>query len=168
MLRFLCFPWAGWAAGYAANAAILPPHLHCGRMGRYQTTHEAARVWRRLGSDSNMRADVTCCSLDKISSVLEYATLVLDFKVNTMRQQTLFAKDIEEGLGRSKSESPCQPLMQGRFSDRLKALQQTALPLGLEGIGLQRQVVRLTLRLGMGIYGYIWVSWVSSVSFMFS
>ena len=95
-----------------------------------------------------MRADVTCCSLDKINSVLEYSSLVLDFKVNVMLQQKAFAQDIESGLRRSTSESPCQPLMHGRFLDRLTGLQKVALPVGLRGLKLARQVVLLTLRRG--------------------
>ena len=143
------FPsWILWAclSCQFGFATFLPTHLHCGRLGRYHTRDEAGRVWRRLGADSGLRADKTCCSLDKISSVLEYTSLVLDFKVNTMEQQRAFAKQVEGGIGRSKSESPCQPLMSGRFADRLNALQQVALPFGLQGLKLARRVVQLTLR----------------------
>ena len=144
----LLLRWVPWACICSTGwAGLLPLHLHCGQMGRYQTSQEAADVWRRLGSDKGFRADKTCCSLDKIDSVLEYTALVLDFKVKTMEQQRDYARQIQESLGRSRSESPCQPMMRGRFVDRLEALQLVALPLGLKGISLQRESVLLTLRL---------------------
>ena len=146
--RMLLLRWVQWACICSTGwAGLLPLHLHCGQMGRYQTSQEAAGIWRRLGSDKGFRADKTCCSLDKIDSVLEYTGLVLDFKVKTMEQQQEYARQIEESLGRSRSESPCQPLMRNRFLDRLQALQLVALPLGLQGMSLQRKVVLLTLRL---------------------
>ena len=81
-------------------------------------------------------------------SILEYSDLVLEFKLRTMEQQLEFAEEVQRGLSRSKSESPCQPLMRGCFRSRLNALQLTALPLGRQGIQLQRKVLLATLRPG--------------------
>ena len=128
------------------QGAILPAHFHCHLLGRHQTSSEAGQVWHRLKGFSTARADVTCCSVDKVKSIMEYAELVLNFKVRTMDQQLEFANQVEEGLRRSRSDSPCQPLMQGRFHARLKALKEVALPLGRKGIELQRKAMAMTLR----------------------
>ena len=126
--------------------ALLPAHFHCHLLGRHQTSSEAGQVWQRLKGFSTARADVTCCSVDKVKSIMEYAELVLSFKVRTMDQQLEFANQVEEGLRRSRSDSPCQPLMRGRFHARLKALKEVALPLGRKGIELQRKAMAMTLR----------------------
>lgn len=126
----------------------LPSHFQCHLLGRHQTKSEAGRVWRFLEGRYSARADITCCSFDKVKSILEYADLVLSFKKRTMDQQLEFANEIHEATGRSSGTNPCQPLMHGRFRARVEALKQVALPMGREGIELQRTAILLTLRLG--------------------
>ncbi len=135
---------------------LLPAHFHCHLLGRHQTRAEAGEVWRTLKrSDATaFRADITCCSVDKIKSILEYTELVLSFKLRSMDQQLDFADQVQEALRHSKSESPCQPLMQKRFQARLEALKQVALPLGKRGIQLQRKAIVMTLRSGVKKMGF--------------
>ena len=131
---------------------LLPAHFHCQLLGRHQTRAEAGEVWRSLkrpDAGGAFRADITCCSVDKIKSILEYTELVLSFKLRSMDQQVDFADQVQEALRHSKSESPCQPFMQKRFQARLEALKQVALPLGKRGIQLQRKAIVMTLRSGV-------------------
>ena len=124
---------------------LLPSHFHCSLLHRHQTPAEAAKVWHALGSHVGFRADITCCSFDKIKSILEYAELVLSFKLRTMEQQVDFAEEVEKSLVRSKSGSLCQPLMFERFHSRLDALKEV-LPLGRRGLRLARHMTKATLR----------------------
>lgn len=128
-----------------ASFLSLPSHFNCYLLPQHQTRAEAARVWRRLGSPHNFRADVACCSVDKIKSVMEYAELVLSFKLRTMEQQLEFAEEVENGLRRSKSGSFCQPLMHARFDSRLDALKKVLL-MGRRGLRFTRTTIDITLR----------------------
>ena len=156
MARFFVLSQLGLQLVLGAGR-LHPAHFHCPLLGPHQTSSEAGQVWQRLKGFSTARADVTCCSVDKVKSIMEYAELVLNFKVRTMDQQLEFAHQVEEGLRRSRSDSPCQPLMQGRFHARLKALKEVALPLGRKGIELQRKAVAMTLRpVGGCLGGQTW------------
>eukprot|EP00930_Biecheleria_cincta_P033382 TRINITY_DN23122_c0_g1_i1.p1 TRINITY_DN23122_c0_g1~~TRINITY_DN23122_c0_g1_i1.p1 ORF type:complete len:936 (+),score=174.35 TRINITY_DN23122_c0_g1_i1:98-2905(+) len=131
----------------APRREILPRHLQCSSMLQHQTPREAARVWKQLGGKAQFRGDVTCCSLDKVGSIIDYAKLVLDFKANTMEQQREFANEVARSISLSTSQSACQPILASIIRSRAEALTEKALPFGHKGIALQHAVVRSTLRL---------------------
>jgi len=127
---------------------LLPAHLWCYAMPRHHTAIEAGAVWRRLrgggGPPGAFRADTSCCSLDKVQSVLDYARFVLQFKIRTLSEQLEFVANVVQSLARSTSEGPCQRTVGGALRHRAEALTE-AVDIARRGFRLVRRAARVTL-----------------------
>eukprot|EP00928_Gymnodinium_smaydae_P071622 TRINITY_DN55159_c0_g1_i1.p1 TRINITY_DN55159_c0_g1~~TRINITY_DN55159_c0_g1_i1.p1 ORF type:complete len:955 (+),score=213.24 TRINITY_DN55159_c0_g1_i1:72-2867(+) len=132
--------------GDRQSLELVPSQLWCWATPRYQREEGAGAIWRQLGADRRFRADVHCCSLDKVKSVLEYAEAVLDFKLNTMEQQREFADGVTQGLGRSSAENPCHAVVAGSLRRRVDALLSA---LALQGGGFRR--IRRVLKASLAV-----------------
>lgn len=114
-------------------------------MPQHHSVVEAGRVWSHLRGARQFRADATCCSFDKVESVLHYARVVLDFKESTLQEQQDFAAVVSRSLARADTGNPCQELVAAALQRRILAL-RAALEILRTGFKLLRLLLRNTLR----------------------
>eukprot|EP00929_Paragymnodinium_shiwhaense_P076741 TRINITY_DN39504_c0_g1_i1.p1 TRINITY_DN39504_c0_g1~~TRINITY_DN39504_c0_g1_i1.p1 ORF type:complete len:986 (+),score=191.99 TRINITY_DN39504_c0_g1_i1:169-2958(+) len=139
-------------AWVGAQAAVVPPlfpeRLWCWAMPQYRHTQfeQAFNIRRHLRCEGHYRAATTCCNMDKVRSVLDYAEAILDFRTNVMGQQREFGDSVGQSLERSSrnAESPCHALISGALRRRVDALTSSLDELP-SGFSTMRRVLRQTL-----------------------
>lgn len=131
---------------------LLPLHLQCWNTPRYWKAgqeHEwgdAKNVWHSLGFSSSFRADSTCCSVDKVRTVLDYAKAILALKSQSMEDQEAFSRTLAGMISRSDSRNSCPNLISRSLNLQIAA-HAKAVALARQAFRNMSRIVFLTLRI---------------------
>ncbi|CAK0840449.1 unnamed protein product [Prorocentrum cordatum] len=166
LLLWACAPAGALARrGAPRERGALPALLQCWatprfwRAARRDGWADSPGVWRRLGRRPGLRADATCCSTDKVDTVLHYrpwpvanrlrshVRTMLDNKARSLDDQKGFTAAVANTVSRMESQGwSCREVVGGALQARVAAHQRSS-ELAREGFGLARRVAALTLRL---------------------
>lgn len=131
---------------------LLPSHLQCWstpqywKSGRQHGWGDSRGVWRSLGISSSFRADSTCCSVDKVQTVLDYAKAILDLKAKSLEDQEAFARTLARMIAdRGSEEGSCQGRVSRALTRQIDA-HAKAVSLARRAFRLARRIVVLAMR----------------------